>query len=337
MNDSQELSPLPAGVARMTDELIRIVQDAISRVAGDSSLSAHSNGVAENAIRGYAAALQHAQQADGEAVAEVYGLPTGEARIDFISDRFRDLPVGTKLYTGPAASSTEQPIKFAEDTILAAGARALCLARGTNPDALHSATDDQVDHSIDGKPYVFSWRRKIPQVRAVLAAVLPLIKASAPASQQGGVPEAIGFRWRLRGGEATGNDDWNYVYHRGPDTFELREGVIENVYVLTTTPSTAGAGSQTLTLTVREIQDLAEYAGLSVSVPDVVDDDELDTEITITECPASGVRCEGEPDDPKAVAYYRYVAYCAEYPDEGCFGLGLEIEPPAAAQEGKQP
>ncbi len=80
-----------------------------------------------------------------------------------------------------------------------------------------------------------------------------------------------------------------------------------------------------LTLTVAEIRDLAAFAGLKIDTTVPAADDERETQITVAPCPAVGIRNEGEPSAPDAVSHYRHVAYCTEYPEEGCMGLGDEI------------
>lgn len=72
-----------------------------------------------------------------------------------------------------------------------------------------------------------------------------------------------------------------------------------------------------ITLTVREINDLAEFAGLVLDGnrlgPSV---DEMEAEISITTEPTE---CK---DDDGKVERYAHVAYFSEYPDEGCMPLG---------------
>lgn len=73
-----------------------------------------------------------------------------------------------------------------------------------------------------------------------------------------------------------------------------------------------------LTLTGKEIKDLAEAVGLVIDPRNYTD--ELETEITIIDCPESGVL----GDDGKAT-HYEHVAYLSEYPEEGTFPLGDEV------------
>jgi hypothetical protein len=72
-----------------------------------------------------------------------------------------------------------------------------------------------------------------------------------------------------------------------------------------------------ITLTIAELVDLAELAGLVI---DSVSD--TDSELVITECPPEGVLDDDDPS-PK---HYRYIAYYAEYPDEGVLPLGEPLE-----------
>jgi len=70
-----------------------------------------------------------------------------------------------------------------------------------------------------------------------------------------------------------------------------------------------------MTLTIEEIKDLAEFAGLRVNDDDV-DSDNRDTEITVTKCPKQGVM------DETKVIHCRHMAYFDEYPEEGVMPLG---------------
>jgi hypothetical protein len=80
-----------------------------------------------------------------------------------------------------------------------------------------------------------------------------------------------------------------------------------------------------LTLTVRQIADLAEFAGLMVQQPEAED---CETEITVRECPPEGITNDGEPNDPNTVSHYAHIAWCTDYPEDGCVGLGPEIDSP---------
>jgi len=75
-----------------------------------------------------------------------------------------------------------------------------------------------------------------------------------------------------------------------------------------------------LTLTGKEIRDLAEAVGLVVQPIDYVF--EFETEMTIIDCPESGVI-----DDDGTAKHYDHVAYLREYPEEGTFPLGDEVKP----------
>lgn len=75
-----------------------------------------------------------------------------------------------------------------------------------------------------------------------------------------------------------------------------------------------------ITLTIAEIKDLAEYAGLTLNKRcNAQSEDELATEITITDCPAGGTK-----DDDGAIRHYAHIAYYTDYPEEGCMPLGPE-------------
>lgn len=77
-----------------------------------------------------------------------------------------------------------------------------------------------------------------------------------------------------------------------------------------------------ITLTVAEIKDLAECAGIALANDVTYDADELETEIVVMECPKQGVR-----DDDGKPTHYAHIAYFEEYPEEGSFPLGNEIKP----------
>ena len=79
-----------------------------------------------------------------------------------------------------------------------------------------------------------------------------------------------------------------------------------------------------LTMTAAEIRDLARFAGFMVDDTTTPESD-LEVEITVMPCPSEGVRNDGEPSDADSVSHYRYIALCAEYPEDWCIGLGSEI------------
>lgn len=72
--------------------------------------------------------------------------------------------------------------------------------------------------------------------------------------------------------------------------------------------------SSEVTLNVKQIFDLAEFAGIPVDRSNY-DKDSLDTPIVIAECPE--ISWEDEPE-----ARYEYMAYFEEYPNEGQMPLG---------------
>ena len=82
---------------------------------------------------------------------------------------------------------------------------------------------------------------------------------------------------------------------------------------------------QMITLTVAEIIDLAICAGIGLNSNVAYDDDELETEIVVMECPKQGVL-----DDDGKPTHYAHIAYFEEYPEEGSFPLGAELAPPNA-------
>ncbi len=70
-----------------------------------------------------------------------------------------------------------------------------------------------------------------------------------------------------------------------------------------------------ITLSIDEIKDIAQFAGLQVA--DVSDGDDMESEITITCCPQQGIK-----NDDGSIIYSRHVAYFDEYPEEGMMPLG---------------
>lgn len=86
-----------------------------------------------------------------------------------------------------------------------------------------------------------------------------------------------------------------------------------------------------LTLTVAEIKDLAEAAGLVLDKAVTYDDDELDMEYDIVACPKEGVR-----NDDGTPEHYKYVAYISDYADEGSYPLGAALGPDNAALCGER-
>lgn len=81
-------------------------------------------------------------------------------------------------------------------------------------------------------------------------------------------------------------------------------------------------------LTVAEIKALADFAGLVVDAYGMEESD-METEITVCDCPPEGIKNDGDPD---SVSHYSRIAYVTESPEEGCIGLGPEIEPPQEPQ-----
>lgn len=78
----------------------------------------------------------------------------------------------------------------------------------------------------------------------------------------------------------------------------------------------------TMTLTVAEIVDLAQFAGLVLNSNFTPTDEDLETEIELRECPAQGAWDEEEQRGIKT----RFVAVMAECPEEGCMPLGPELK-----------
>lgn len=76
-----------------------------------------------------------------------------------------------------------------------------------------------------------------------------------------------------------------------------------------------------LTLTIHEIKDLAEFAGLRVAPVSKRDLPDMDAELTVSPCPETGIQCSEGGWHPR----YRYVAIYTDYPEEGCHPLGPRI------------
>lgn len=83
-----------------------------------------------------------------------------------------------------------------------------------------------------------------------------------------------------------------------------------------------------VTLTGDQIADLFCFLGHTLHDDQIIDDDAAETLITITDCPADGVI----DDDGVTRRHYEYIAYYDEYPEEGCIGLGKEIDAARTAQ-----
>lgn len=73
--------------------------------------------------------------------------------------------------------------------------------------------------------------------------------------------------------------------------------------------------------TSQQIKELAEFAGFQVNGSH--DEDELETEYTILEYPDTQVR-----DDDGCITYHDKIAYLTDYPEEGCYPLGEEVNAP---------
>lgn len=72
-----------------------------------------------------------------------------------------------------------------------------------------------------------------------------------------------------------------------------------------------------MTLTIDQIKDLAQFAGLHITG----EAEDKESEITIIECPKEGIK----DDDGSTIVHYRHVAYLEEYPEEGVCPLGDEL------------
>lgn len=77
---------------------------------------------------------------------------------------------------------------------------------------------------------------------------------------------------------------------------------------------------QKVTLNISQIEELAEFAGLSIDNKSPSSTDDMETEITIERCPKQGIA-----EDDGTFSHYPYIAYFEEYPEEGAFPLGEKI------------
>jgi hypothetical protein len=75
-----------------------------------------------------------------------------------------------------------------------------------------------------------------------------------------------------------------------------------------------------ITLTVKQIADLAGYAGLVLNQRFIPKGDDLETEYTVMECPPTGTT-----DYEGKVKHYAHIAYVTDYPDDGVCPLGDEV------------
>ena len=75
---------------------------------------------------------------------------------------------------------------------------------------------------------------------------------------------------------------------------------------------------RTVTLTMEEIRNLAQFCGMVVAEPtDKEKEDERETEIVIAPWPKDGVK-----GDEGMLPPHKHIAYFDEYPEEGCVPLG---------------
>jgi len=77
-----------------------------------------------------------------------------------------------------------------------------------------------------------------------------------------------------------------------------------------------------ITLTGKEIMDLAEFAGFEFSERTRGDahlEEMQETEYVVTDCPVQGVALDEQSTDRH---HYPHIAYLAEYPEEGVQPLG---------------
>ena len=77
-------------------------------------------------------------------------------------------------------------------------------------------------------------------------------------------------------------------------------------------------------LTIAEIRDLAQFAGLVLTDQCKADTSDNESKIAVEDCPEGGLI----DTDAARVCRYAHVAYFADYPDEGSHGLGPELPNP---------
>ena len=73
-----------------------------------------------------------------------------------------------------------------------------------------------------------------------------------------------------------------------------------------------------LTLTTREIYDLATVAGIQTPPLEELNIDDLETQFTVEPCPKLGLIDE----ESGCNLMYNNIVYISEYPENGSFGLG---------------
>ena len=86
-----------------------------------------------------------------------------------------------------------------------------------------------------------------------------------------------------------------------------------------TAESRRGASAGSVTLSIKEVRDLAELCGLIVS-RDQSGQDEEETEVTIAPWPEGGVF--EDDDSTKKICAHKHIAYFEEYPEEGVMPIG---------------
>jgi hypothetical protein len=102
---------------------------------------------------------------------------------------------------------------------------------------------------------------------------------------------------------------------------EMVKAIVENTRNYPQPPQQqeqSGEVRRSVTMTGKEIHDLALFAGFSIVEHDYKD--ELETEFVVEDCPASGVLY-----DDGVHEYYNLISYLAEYPEEGVGPLGDPI------------
>ena len=76
-----------------------------------------------------------------------------------------------------------------------------------------------------------------------------------------------------------------------------------------------------LILTIGEVKDLAYFCGLILTQECIDDKKDDDVEVSIEECPEKEILDE----DDGSVKHYKKIAYSTDYPEEGVFPLGNEL------------
>ena len=76
-----------------------------------------------------------------------------------------------------------------------------------------------------------------------------------------------------------------------------------------------------ISLTVREIMDLAKYSGIDLDENNASDIDEMETIVCLCSCHPDGVK-----NEDGSIEHFNFVIYFEDYPEEGVIPLGNPIK-----------